>query len=35
MGDRYYGMLDACAEPIARNVITNLFDRHIKPIFLG
>ena len=35
MGDRYYGMLDACAEPIARNVITNLFDRHIKPIFLS
>ncbi|MEN6608612.1 MAG: tagaturonate epimerase family protein [Bryobacteraceae bacterium] len=34
MGSRYYEMLDACAEPIARNVITNLFDRHIKPIFL-
>lgn len=35
MGSRYYQMLDACAEPIARNVITNLYDRHIKPIFLG
>ena len=34
MGDRYTSMLDACEESIARNVTTNLFDRHIEPLFL-
>ena len=34
MGDRYTKMLEACEEPISRNVITNLFDRHIEPLFL-
>ncbi len=34
MGDRYLTMLDRCEEQIARNVITNLFDRHIRPLFL-
>lgn len=35
MGDRYLAMLDACEESISRNVIANLYDRHIVPIFLG
>jgi hypothetical protein len=34
MGDRYTRMLDACEASIARNVTTNLFDRHIEPLFL-
>ena len=34
MGDRYLGMLDECEESIARNVTGNLFDRHIRPLFL-
>jgi hypothetical protein len=35
MGDRYLLALDANEEIVARNVTTNLFDRHIKPVFLG
>jgi hypothetical protein len=34
MGDKYLKMLDACETTIARNVTGNLFDRHIKPLFL-
>ena len=34
MGDRYLHMLDECEETIARNVTTNLYDRHIRPLFL-
>jgi hypothetical protein len=34
MGGRYLAMLDRCEDQIARNVITNLFDRHIRPLFL-
>jgi len=34
MGDKYLGMLGACEASIARNVTENLFDRHIRPIFL-
>jgi hypothetical protein len=34
MGDRYLKMLDSCEESISRNVTTNLFARHIKPLFL-
>ncbi len=34
MGDKYLHMLDACEADIARNVTGNLFDRHIKPLFL-
>lgn len=34
MGKRYTDMLDTCEESIARNVTTNLFDRHIAPLFL-
>jgi hypothetical protein len=35
MGDRYLKALDANEEVVARNVTTNLFERHIKPVFLG
>ena len=35
MGARYIEMLNACEESISRNVTTNLFDRHIKPLFLA
>jgi hypothetical protein len=35
MGDRYLKALEANEEIVAQNVTTNLFERHIKPIFLG
>jgi hypothetical protein len=35
MGDRYLKMLEACEETIAKNVTENLYERHIKPLFLG
>jgi hypothetical protein len=35
MGDRYLKALEANEESVARNVTTNLFDRHIRPIFIG
>jgi hypothetical protein len=35
IGPRYVGMLKECEPSISHNVTTNLFDRHIKPIFLG
>jgi tagaturonate epimerase len=35
MGDRYTKELDEHEEVIAKNVTTNLWDRHIKPVFLG
>ncbi|HEV8146695.1 MAG TPA: tagaturonate epimerase family protein [Bryobacteraceae bacterium] len=35
LGDRYLAMLKECEEPIARNVTNNLFERHIKPLFLS
>jgi hypothetical protein len=34
MGARYIAQLVACEESIARNVTANLFERHIKPLFL-
>ena len=34
MGSRYLDQLKACEGTIGRNVIANLFDRHIKPLFL-
>jgi hypothetical protein len=34
MGKRYTDLLDECEESIARNVTTNLLDRHIVPLFL-
>ena len=35
MGPRYLTALEENEEHVARNVTTNLFERHIKPIFLG
>ena len=35
MGDRYLGMLKECEASISRNVTENLFDRHVRPLFLG
>ncbi len=34
MGQRYIKQVEACEKEIARNVTTNLYDRHIEPIFL-
>jgi hypothetical protein len=34
LGKKYLDMLDACEESIARNVTANLYERHLKPIFL-
>jgi len=34
MGTRYLEMLDRCEASISRNVTENLFDRHIRPLFL-
>jgi len=35
MGDRYTKELEEHEDVIAKNVTTNLWDRHIKPVFLG
>ena len=35
MGSRYLDLLDANENVIAKNVTTNLYDRHIAPVFLG
>src|SRR5665213_25115 len=34
MGDRYLNMLRRSEKSISRNVTENIFDRHIKPLFL-
>ena len=34
MGDRYLRMLGECEETISKNVTENLYERHIKPLFL-
>ena len=34
MGSRYLDMLERCEASISRNVTQNLFERHIKPLFL-
>ena len=34
LGERYTDMLVACEESISRNVTGNLYERHIKPLFL-
>jgi hypothetical protein len=34
MGDRYLKMLAACEPTIAKNVTENLYDRHLKPLFV-
>ena len=35
MGDRYLNALEANEEHVSRNVTTNLWERHIKPVFIG
>jgi len=35
MGPRYLNLLEKCESAVARNVTGNLFDRHIKAVFLG
>ena len=34
MGDRYLQMLEACEPTIAKNVTENLYERHLKPLFV-
>jgi hypothetical protein len=34
MGDRYLTMLRECEDSISRNVTMNLYDRHLKPLFV-
>jgi tagaturonate epimerase len=35
MGVRYLKMLETCEPTIARNVTGNLYERHLKPLFVG
>lgn len=35
MGEKYLGLLKQCEATIAKNVTGNLFERHLKPLFLG
>jgi hypothetical protein len=35
MGQRYLGLLKECRKEVEENVTKNLFDRHLKPLFLG
>ena len=35
MGDRYYGALREFESDVARNVTENLWERHVKPLFLN
>jgi hypothetical protein len=35
LGPRYLEALGRCRETVSRNVTENLFERHIKPVFLG
>jgi hypothetical protein len=35
MGDRYLKALEANEDVVAKNVTKNLFDRHIRPVFIG
>lgn len=34
MGERYYAALDRCEQSVAANVTQNLYDRHLKPLFI-
>jgi hypothetical protein len=34
MGDRYLHLLEECEPTISRNVTDNLYERHLKPLFL-
>jgi hypothetical protein len=35
LGDRYITALEANEDVVARNVTDNLYERHIRPIFIG
>ena len=35
MGDRYLAMLKQCEPAVSRNVTGNLYDRHLKPLFVN
>ena len=35
MGERYLRLLDECRPAIARHVTGNLYERHLKPLFVG
>ncbi len=35
MGDRYLQMLERCEATVAKNVTENLYERHLKPLFIG
>ena len=35
MGPRYLRLLEECEASVTRNVTANLFERHVKPLFLG
>lgn len=35
MGDRYLKMLETCEPAVAKNVTENLYQRHVKPLFIG
>jgi tagaturonate epimerase len=35
MGERYLDLLQSCEATIAKNVTENLFERHLKPLFIG
>jgi hypothetical protein len=35
MGPRYLDALEANEATVAKNVTANLWERHIKPVFLG
>ena len=34
-GQAYLNLLDACQDAVARNVTYNLYQRHMKPLFVG
>jgi hypothetical protein len=34
LGDKYLGLLRECEASVARNVTGNLYDRHLKPLFV-
>jgi hypothetical protein len=35
LGDRYLRMLEECEATVAKNVTENLYERHLKPLFIG
>jgi hypothetical protein len=35
MGERYLNLLGTCEASVSRNVTENLYDRHLKPLFIA